>query len=216
MKRILIIALAMVMTATQINVFAQDAKAKSIIDAATKKMSSLKSLKANFSLSLSGSNGKVRDTKKGTIVMQGEKYRVSLGGQEIICDNKNVYTYSKDVNEVQISKYNPSEQTISPAKLFTNFVDKEYKYTYAGEKTVSGKLANVIELSPLNPNKGFKKIIVMIEKSSNTVVGGTMYEKNGNIYNYTISGLQPNAAVSASSFIFNEKNHPGVEVVDLR
>ena len=55
-----------------------DPKAKAVLDAATKKMNSLKSLKANFSLKLTSANGKVMDNKKGTFYLKGEEEKNSL------------------------------------------------------------------------------------------------------------------------------------------
>lgn len=192
-----------------------DAKAKGILEAVSKKVNSLKSLKSNFALYLKGSNGKVSDTKKGTIYMKGPKYRVTLGGQEIICDNKTVWTYIKDVNEVQVSSYNPNEQTISPAKLFTNFYDKEYSYKYAGTRKVNGKQADIIELKPLNSSKQFSKIELAVD-ANKTILGGRVWEKNGNEYQYEVSNFTPNAPLDEALFTFDKKKHPGVEVVDLR
>lgn len=195
---------------------AQDAKAKAILDAVSKKVNGLKSLKANFALHLSGANGKVNDTKKGSFVMKGQKYRVTLAGQEIICDNKTVWTYIKDNNEVQVNNYNPNEQTISPAKLFTNFYDKEYSYKYAGTRKVNGKNCDIVEMTPTNKSKQFSKIELAVDKSNNTIVGGNVWEKNGNKYQYEVSGFTPNAPVADNVFSFDPKKHPGVEVIDMR
>lgn len=195
---------------------AQDAKAKPILDAVSKKMNGLKSLKANFALYLSSANGKVRDSKKGTFFMKGPKYRVIMPGQEIICDNKTVWTYMKDANEVQVSTFNPAEQTISPAKLFTNFYDKEYAYRYVGTRKVAGKNCDVIELTPHNKSRQFAKVELAVDKATSTIAGGNIFEKNGNTYRYEVSGFSPNAAIADNQFTFDSKAHPGVEVVDLR
>ena len=193
-----------------------DAKAQAVLQNVSKKMSSLKSLKANFALHLSGNNGKMTDNKKGTFSMKGGKYHVMLSGQEIICDNKTVWTYTKDANEVQVSNYDPNAQTMSPAKLFTNFYDKEYKYKYIGEQKVQGKNCDVIEMTPIAAGKQFSKVDVDIDKATSTIVSGVVYEKSGNKYQYDISGFTPNAPIADSYFTFDPKAHPGVEVVDLR
>src|SRR5438046_725046 len=138
MKPTFLIAVAAILLATTTS-FAQDAKAKSILEAAQKKMNSLKTLKANFTLKLIGKNGKAQDTKKGSFLMKGEKYHITIPGQEIISDGKTVWTYMKDANEVQVSNNNPSEQSISPTKLFTNFYDKDCSYRYLAPKKVAGK-----------------------------------------------------------------------------
>ncbi len=193
---------------------AQDAKAKGILENASKRMNSLKTLKAGFSLKLL-SAGKVKDTKKGTFLMKGTKYHIILTSQEIICDGKTVWTYMKDAKEVQVSNYNPEEQSISPAKLFTNFYDKEYKYRLVGTRTVAGKSCNVIELTPVNKAKQFTKVELAID-NSNTIAGGNITEKNGSQYQYEVNGFTANPALADNQFSYDAKAHPGVEVVDLR
>lgn len=192
-----------------------DAKAKSILDAVSKKVGSLKSLKSNFVLKLVGSNGKVRQTNKGSFIMKGQKYRVTLPSQEIICDGRTVWTYMKDAKEVQVSNYNPEEQSISPTKLFTGFYDKEYNYRFTGNRKVGGKDAQIVELVPKNKAKQFSRVELAVDKA-NTIVGGNVFEKNGNQYVYEVSGFTPNAAVTDGQFTFDTKKYPGVEVVDLR
>lgn len=193
-----------------------DAKAKSILEAVSKKMSALKSVKANFALYLSSGSGKTNGSKKGTFYLKGQKYRISLDDQEIICDTKSVWTYVKANNEVQISAFNAAEQTISPAKLFTNFYDKEYRYRYVAEKKVSGKNCDLLELTPNDKSKQFSKVELAVDKTAKTIVGGTVYEKNGNQYRYEVSGFTPDAPVADGLFTWDAKKYPGVEVVDLR
>jgi len=216
MKKLLIACVTIACCANYSVQAQNDAKAKTILEAVSKKINGLKSLKANFALHLSSANGKANNTKKGTFYMKGPKYRVELSGQEIICDNKTVWTYTKDAKEVQVSSYNPNEQTISPSKLFTNFYDKEYKYTYVGEKKLNGKTVAIIDLVPTNGGKQFNKVELMVDKTSNTITGGSIWEKNGNNYQYEISNFTPNANIPDASFTFDTKTHPGVEVVDLR
>lgn len=215
MKKILGLSIVAVMALAQPAMAQNDAKAKSILEAVSKKINSLKSLKANFALHLNGNGGKVKDTKKGTFYMKGSKYKVDIAGQEIICDNKTVWTYNKETKEVQVSNYNPNEQTISPAKLFTNFYDKEYSYKYAGTRKVSGKSCDIIEMMPTNKSKQFTKVELAVDNTK-TIVGGNVWEKNGNNYQYDVSGFTPNAPVTDDMFTFEPKKHPGVEVVDLR
>jgi outer membrane lipoprotein-sorting protein len=215
-KKILGLAFIAVFSIQPLMAQNNDAKAKAVLENVSKKIKSLKSVKANFALHLSGGGGKVNETKKGTFSMKGEKYHVSLNGQEIICDTKTIWTYTKDANEVQISKFDPKEQTISPAKLFTDFYDKEYKYHYIGQKKIAGKNCDVIEMTPINQDKKFAKIEISVDKATSVVVGGNVWEKNGNKYAYDISGFTPNANIPDNTFTFDPKAHPGVEVVDLR
>lgn len=201
------------------NAIAQnDPKAKSILDGVTKKVSALKTMKANFSLKLTGGKGgNVTDTRKGSIALKGQKYHVVLGNQEIMCDNSTVWTYNKETKEVQVAKYNPGEQSMSPAKLFQpSFFDKEYTYTYKGERKEQGKNCDIIELTPRDKSKPIARIEMMIDKATSMIAGGNYWEKNGNKYAITISNIVQNAEIPDGMFSWNPKEHPGVEVVDLR
>lgn len=193
-----------------------DAKAKAILDNVSAKVKQLKSLKAGFSLSIKNAKTAKVQSKKGTVSMKGNKYYVNLAGQEIFCDNKTIWTYMKESNEVQISSFDPAENTFTPSKLFTNFYDKEYTYKYVGEKTVGGKKVDVILLVPTNKAKQFSKVELLIDKAQSVVAGGTMYEKNGNVITYSVSGYTPNPALTDAIFVFDAKKYPKVEVVDLR
>lgn len=136
MKKLLI---ALFLISVTISTQAQDAKAKAILDNVSKKVKALKSLKANFSITITAAKGAKPQSKKGTVNMKGDKYYVTLSGQEIYCDGKTTWTYMKESNEVQVNTLDPKENAFTPSKLFTNFYDKEYTYQYAGVQTVAGK-----------------------------------------------------------------------------
>ena len=217
MKKVLSVCTLALFFAANTAVAQTDAKAKAVLDGVTKKVTSLKSLKANFALKLTGGKGgKVTDSKKGTIALKGQKYHVVLDGQEIICDNKTVWTYNVDAKEVTISTFNPKEQSISPAKLLTNFYDKEYKYKYAGERKEAGKSCDVVELTPIDNGKQVSKIELIVDKASSMIVGGNIWSKNGNKTQYMISNVAPNAAVPDTYFVWDASAHKGVENNDLR
>ena len=195
-----------------------DPKAKAVLDGVSKKVSSLKTMKANFALKLTGGKGgSVTDTRKGALMLKGQKYHVQIGSQEILCDNATVWTYNAEAKEVQVSKYNPAEQTMSPAKLFTpSFFEKEYSYTYKGERKEQGKNCDIVELIPHDKSKQLAKIELAVDKATAMIAGGTYWEKNGNKYAITISNVVQNADIPDSKFSWNTKEHAGVEVVDLR
>jgi chaperone LolA len=215
-KVISVCALALCFT-TQSASAQTDTKAKSVLDAVSAKVKTLKSFKADFAFKLTGGKaGSVTDSKKGDLSVKGQKYHVAVAGQEIICDTKTVWTYNKEAKEVQISTYNPSEQSMSPAKLLTNFYDKDYNYSYKGEKKSQGKNCDAIELTPKTASQKVQKIELLVDKSTNMISGGTYWEKNGNKYEYSISNFKPNVDVPDSYFAWDPKAHPGVETVDLR
>ncbi len=193
-----------------------DPEAKKILDAVSAKFKSYKSVQATFTYKAENSAGKVVATKKGTVYMKGSKYRVSIAGQEIFCDGTNVWTYDKSTNEVTITKLDASGNTLTPQKLFTNFYDKDFLYKLNGTKKEGNKTVQEIEMTPNDKNRPFHKVYVLVDKASNAIYSTKVLEKTGNKYSYTISSLNGNANVPDSKFVFNKKDYPGVEEVDLR
>lgn len=193
-----------------------DPSAKNILDKVSAKFKTFKGVQSVFSLKVEDGKGKVQGNKKGTVFMKGQKYRVSITGQEIFCDGKNIWTYDKSSNEVTITKFDPSTNTITPQKLFTNFYDKDFLYKLNGEKKEGGKTIQEIEMTPLDKSKSFHKVLVYVDKGAQTISGTKVLEKNGNKYTYTVSSLNSSAAINDDQFIFDKKNYPGVEEVDLR
>jgi len=194
---------------------AQDAKAKTILDKVSTKFKAAQTIQANFALSINDASGKAKSTKKGVFAMKGNKYKVDISGQQIICDAKSVWTYMPENKEVQVSSYNPNEQTISPAKLFSGSYEKEYKISYSGTKTIAGKSVDVIELKPLKA-QAFSRVQLYVDKTSNLITGGQMFDKSGGSYTYSISNVRFNTSIADSEFTFNAAKYPGVEVIDLR
>lgn len=200
------------------SIFAQsnDPAAKKILDAVSNKFKTFKSVQSTFTLQIEDAKGKVQGTKKGTVYMKGDKYRVSITGQEIFSDGKSVWSYDKGANEVTITQIDPSGSSITPQKLFTSFYDKDFLYKLNGEKKVGGKTLQEIELTPVDKTKAFHKVYLLVDKSTNTIHSTKILEKNGNKYSYTVNSLNGKSNVPDNVFVFNKTNYPGVEEVDLR
>lgn len=191
-----------------------DPAAKKILDAVSAKFKTYKTVQAKFSLKIENSAGKGLGTKTGTVYMKGGKYRISVTGQEIFSDGSNTWTYDKPSNEVTINKLDPTANTITPQKLFTNFYDKDFLYKLNGPTKVNGKSMNEIELTPTDKTKPFFKILLYV--NNNTIVSTKLFEKTGNRYTYSTSSLVPNGNIPDATFVFDAKKFPGAEVVDLR
>lgn len=191
-----------------------DAEAKKILDAVSSKFKSYKSVQANFVLKIENASGKNIGTKKGTVSMKGLKYRISVPGQEIISDGSNTWTYEKSANEVTVNKIDPSANSITPQKLFTNFYDKDFLYKLNGVVNVGGKNMQELELTPIDKTKPFFKVLVYVNQS--TIVTTKVFEKSGSRYTYSVSNMKTGNTIADNTFTFDTKKYPGVEVVDLR
>jgi len=193
-----------------------DPEAKKVLDQVSAKFKTYKSVQAKFSLKIENEAGKALGTKTGTMYMKGPKYRISVTGQEIFCDGTNVSTFDKSANEVTITKVDNTTSTITPQKIFTNFYTTDFLSKLNGEKKAGTKTTQEVELTPIDKSKAFFKVLLFIDKSTQTISGTKVFEKAGGRTTLSVNSLNTNAALTDAQFIFDAKKYPGVEVVDLR
>jgi outer membrane lipoprotein-sorting protein len=200
-----------------IGLFAQDdPKAKAILAGVSKKYRSYDVVKADFSYNIKSPQSNINNTQNGTLYVRSNqnKYKVNLASQELISNGQIQWTLLKDDNEVQISEIDNSINSLNPAQIFTIY-EKGFKYVYLGESTISGRVYQNIELAPL-VNRSFSKIKLRIDKQNKQINNIVVNDKNGNVYSYLIKSFTPNVKVSESTFSFDPKKYPGIDVVDLR
>src|ERR1700722_10816739 len=160
-----------------------DPDAKKVLDALSAKLNSYKAVQANFTLKVEDAKGKLQGSRTGVIYLKGNKYHVSVvGGQEIYCDGKDIYTYDKSSNEVTITKNDPTAQTISVDKLFTNFYDKDFLYKLNGESKVGTRTLQEVELTPVDKTKSFFKVVLYIDKATHVPASMKLFDKGGSRY----------------------------------
>lgn len=199
-----------------------DAKAKSILDEVAAKTKSYTSIKAEFGSvtekQVTNAESKMTESQTGMLSLKGDKYKLEVKGQTILCDGKTQWTYIKESNEVQINNAPDPKATdnINPVNIFTLY-EKGYKYKYEKEETVNGAKADVVDLFPLNPDKkSFHTIKLTIDRAKKQIVAVKILNKNGTVNTITVKAFTPNVEMPDTMFIFDKKNYPGVEEVDMR
>src|SRR5205085_2593489 len=113
-----------------------------------------------------------------------------------------------------INKIDPSANSISPQKLFTNFYDKDFLYKLNDEVKMNGKSMQEVELTPIDKTKAFHKVLLYVNNS--TISTTKVFEKTGNRYTYSVSSMVTNSTIPDATFVFDASKYPGVETVDLR
>ena len=194
-----------------------DPKAKAILAEVSKKYRSYDVVKSDFTFTLDNKQAKVKETQSGTLYVKAKanKYKVAMTNQELISDGKVQWTYLKQDREVQLSNVDASSEALNPAKIFTIY-EKGFKYVYTGEKKVGAKIYQMIDLSPTDLKKSVFKVRLTVDKAAKQISNIVVFEKNGNTYTYNVKTFLPNVKVPESTFAFDSKKYPGVEVVDLR
>ncbi|MFN5224821.1 MAG: LolA family protein [Bacteroidota bacterium] len=212
---ILAISVCLTLSADTFAQATKDPKAQAILKEVSAKFKATKSLSASFKVTTLDQKTKKSDSRSGSIVLKGNKYKLMLAGQEIYCDGKSAWTYLKEANEVQISGADDKTNGISPTNIFTIY-EKGFSSKYIGETKVDNVAVHHIELVPDDAKKPYFKIQVYINKTDKIITSAKIFEKNGTHITYSVEKIKLNVDAPDNVFAFDKSKYPGIEVVDLR
>lgn len=211
MKRVLILGITIL---TSLQMMAQkDPSAKIILDAMRTKYENIPAFVANFSYTMEDPEEGIDEGFEGLVTVMKDKFKLNMGGQEIINDGVNVWTFLEEDNEVTISEFDPEEQEITLSNIFSIYEDG-YKYLFLEEE--SNATVDVIDLVPEDLEKTFYKIRMRIKKGTTDLQSFKVFDKSGSRYLYSIKDFKEDASITAKDFSFIESAHPNVEVIDFR
>lgn len=191
-----------------------DPKAKVILDKSSAAYKQNSGINSKFTQSIEVPGGKTNN-KNGEILIKGNKYKIKFSDQEIYCNDKSVWTYLKDVNEVQINDYEPDPSDMTPYNMF-NIYQKDFYFIKTNDENVLDKPCSVIDLSPKDKSRSYFKVRVWINKQTNLLCRIKIFDKNGYRYTYTINSININSKIEDSEFNFDKNKYPGVHIEDLR
>ena len=208
MNKLIVITLLALST----SIFAQDQVAQEVIDKLNTTTKAYDNMTIEFIFILENKNQNIKESQQGTLVVAGEKFQLTMNNQTIINDGESQWVYLADMNEVQIIEHDPEENMMSPNKIFT--ISKEdYKYMYVDTQSEKGKRLQIIDLFP-KESQEFIKINIAVDAAKNQLERITMHDKNGGTYTYLVNSFKSNTVIKP--FIFNIKEFPDAEVIDLR
>ena len=199
--------------------FAQDAKAKAILDELSKNTKSYSSMEAQFEYQMLNKADDIDEKQEGKLLSKGAKYRLNIAGQVVLSDGKTVWTVLTDAEEVQVNdvpEEDESGEFISPSNIL-NLWEKGFKYKYDSETSLDGKAVDVINLYPIEAKeKSFHTIKLYIKKDRSGVLRIEIKGKDGTDYIYTIKNFKVNQTVTDQKFVFSAEEFPNFDVIDLR
>lgn len=191
-----------------------DKKSNEILDNLTAKTESYNTIQVGFTYKMQNKEAAIDEQTEGDLLIMGDKYKLNIAGQQVICDGTTVWTYLEEVEEVQINSMEDSEESITPSKLLTSY-NKDYKSKYVKEGFMYGTTAHVLDLTPVE-GKTYYKVRLVIDKAKTQLLEITIFDKNGSTYSYVINNFDTNVDVDEGNFSFNPEDYPDVEVIDMR
>ena len=214
MKRFLIVILLFSVTFCS---FAQkqDKKSKIILENLANKTNSYKNIKIDFVYKMENKSANIDESREGTIIIKGNKYKIDMGAQQIFCDGETLWTYLVDDEEVMINSVEEGEDSFSPKDLLSSYT-KNYNSNFIKERKKNDIIVQVVVLKPIT-EKTYSKVKLLIDKEKKQLISSTIFDKNGSKYIYQIKKFETNIDnINDADFIFDTKKYPDVEINDMR
>ncbi|MDO4461685.1 MAG: outer membrane lipoprotein carrier protein LolA [Bacteroidia bacterium] len=190
--------------------------ARAILEELDAKHASYKAMKVDFELTLDNRQKNTKDTHKGHLDVMDNKFHLVILNSETFSNGKDIYTYSRDNNEVTISSIDEEEQaTMSPLKILSAW-HEGYKLRYLGDAEIDGVFCTEIDLYPEERMSPIVRIRITLDQKTHALRKILQQTKDGMLATYSIVKLTPQNNISDDVFSFNKEKYPNVEVVDLR
>lgn len=188
----------------------------SILDKAASMYEKSNGLSAGFTMQASSDMDNVSESFDGTIDIKGDKFVLKTPDMVTWFDGTTQWTYLEQTEEVNVSTPTGEELQMTNPTLLLRSYKEGFNAKYMGSSTAfNGKTAHDIELTP--KKKGtIVKIDLQVDKFSNLPVSISITAKNGISNTIRIGKMKTGVNQPDSFFVFNEKEYPHAEVIDLR
>ena len=198
------ISLALLMLIFAFNSYAQNAA--NILAQASNKFTNSKSITASFSIIDNG------HSQNASITVAGKKFVVSTPQLSTWFDGKTQWSYAPNVNEVNITNPTADElQQINPFAIISSF-----RNNFNASMLNSTKGTYKIQLTPKKSNQSIKKVELTLSSSTYFPSLIVITAKNNTKATIKVKSINAGNTQPTSTFTFNAKKYPGVEVIDLR
>lgn len=178
-----------------------------ILDETAKKIASTPSVEVQYSFTVSDRSS------TGTLTLQGDRFHLSSPEMKVWYDGRTQWTYSAASNEVNITEPTPDELAqINPLVIINTF-----KKLYNAKSLKSAAGYNKIELTPKNArSEQIKNVVLTVNASTHYPHSIVLTLDNGTKMSINVKSIKGGINHPATTFVFNKKQLPKAEIVDLR
>lgn len=152
-------------------------------------------------------------TFEGTLVAQGDRYRVETEQQTLVTDGAVVWIYNRPRQQVIINEHVDNETAVSPSDFFADFGER---FTVASTRTEQqdGQAHHVLTLKPKQADAPVKTLMLWMRARDAVITRLEAVDPNDTTVRFDLSNVRFDESVGAETFTFDPPQE--AEVVDLR
>ncbi len=193
----------------------QQAQAKTLLDKAATAFRKAGGVQAGFALKVYD-RGSLAGVSDGVIQISGEKFCLKTPETITWFDGKTQWSYIITNEEVNVSTPTEAElQSLNPYALL-NLYQKGYNYKLGTTTSFQGKSVNEVILTPIVKKPDLSAIVLYLAKDTAQPLFVRVEQSGKNYSEITVLSYKTGQKYADQVFVFNKKNYPQAEVIDLR
>ena len=193
---------------------AQAQKVQDILDKTAGKLKNSGGIEAVFEAT-AFKGTKETGSASGTIKVKGNKFKIESNSLTTWFDGKTQWTLLAGSDEVNVSTPTAAElQAINPYS-FINIYKKGYTATLA-KASYEGKSVHEVRLVTTSKNSNMPKILLTIDPATMMPLSVRFKNAKGDWTRIRVRSIKTGRKFADAVFTFDAKQHPGIEVIDLR
>lgn len=150
----------------------------------------------------------------GTISLKGEKFVLETEDAQTWFDGRTQWTYLAASDEVNISEPTAEElQSINPY-AWLSLPEQGYALSQGSATASEAGLYKVVLTAQGSQEP--QRVTLFIKKSTNLPSRISLKQRGGETVEILITSCQTGKKYPDSFFVFDKRNYPGVEIIDLR
>ena len=194
---------------------AQTVDANSIIEKTSQLYKQWGGMDVRFTANVRSDQNGVSESFEGTITMKGDKFVLKTPDMQTWFDGTTQWTYMPRNKEVNVTTPSGDELRFLNPMLLIQDYKTGFNVSYIGESTSgNARMAYDIALTPKKKDD-IEKIEVQIEKSTSLPSKLVVIMRNSMRSTVTIKEIK-SSTPKDEMFIFQEKQYPDTEIIDLR
>ncbi len=154
-------------------------------------------------------------TATGSIQISGNKFKLSSSSLTSWFDGRTQWTLLAGSDEVNVSNPTAAElQQINPY-TFLNLYKKGYTLTMR-DVSYHGATCHEVRMVAQGRQSNIQQLIAVIDKQTHYPLSIRIKNSKGDWSRIRVSNIRAHQKWADSNFRFDAKQHPGIEVIDLR
>lgn len=210
LSRILLFCASLLLANAQV---AQAQNGTAALDKVVEKFRHSGGISAAFTLTVYNALNEPVDKQSGTIKLAGSKFYWTTPAMTVWYNGQLQWAYVKSTEEVNLTEPTPAEiASINPYTLITT-----YKQNF-NVKALKAKNSQqrVAELTPKKKGTQIDRVVLTINASNWTPQSFQIYYSDRTHSTIALSRLATGQNFPDATFVFDQKQHPKAEVIDLR